>query len=221
MNQNENNESAVKEMNEMKGEFAMNELEKKNDVMRSVLKLMRAMRRQPVRPANEFPPAIQRTLWILRKTDGITAADLCEKLDVRPSSMSELLGRMEEKFLIKREGDENDKRAVKILLSETGKEAADRMEAKITAERDKFTACFTDEEAEKFAELCDKLSAHLEETGETGKTCHGPHGHRGGFGHGRHHGPMGGHVVDMRRPFCPMKPEFPGKFRFGHPGKFC
>lgn len=185
----------LNENEEIKEEVNVNGINENKGVMESVLKLMRAVRRKPVRPADEFPPAIKRALWIIRERgEGITAAELCEALDVRPSSMSELLSRMEDRYLIRREEDEKDKRAVRILLSGTGKEAAERMEASIREERERFSGCFTEEEAETFALLCDKLSAHLEEhSGEAGEEGVFRHrgGHHGGFGRGRHHGPLG------------------------------
>ena len=53
-------------------------MENKTDVMGSVLKLMRAMRRHPVRPEHEFPPAVGRLLRVLKSNDGAGPAELCE-----------------------------------------------------------------------------------------------------------------------------------------------
>ena len=136
-------------------------IESKTDVMGSVLKLMRAMRRHPVRPEHEFPPAVGRLL-ALRTNDGSSPAELCELMDVRPSSMSELLSKMEENGLVTRATDEADRRATKVWLNENGKEATERMEAKFRAENEKLAACFSAEVAEQFCALCEKLSEHLE-----------------------------------------------------------
>ena len=45
-------------------------MEKRYDVTKSVLKLMRAMRRRPMHEM-EFPPAVGRTLMTLREHDGV------------------------------------------------------------------------------------------------------------------------------------------------------
>lgn len=157
--------------------------------MKSVLKLMRAMRRHPVRPEHEFPPAVGRMLLTLQANDGASPAELCEFMDVRPSSMSELLSRMEENGLIKRVGDENDRRATKVHLSETGEASVLAIEAKIREENAKLAACFSEEELVQFCTLCDRLSAHVESlpgTEPCGHRCH--HGHHGPHGHRRHPG---------------------------------
>lgn len=170
-------------------------MDNKNDIMKSVLKLMRAMRRCPKRPEHEFPPAVGRMLMTLNANDGASPAELCEYMDVRPSSMSELLGKMEEHDLIRRESNENDKRATKVFLSESGKEAVLRIEEKYREDNAKLTECFTEEEIAQFCELCDRLSAHLESLPGDGNKCrrgpHGPHGHCGPHGHHGHHGPHG------------------------------
>ena len=172
-------------------------MEKRNDVTKSILKLMRAMRRRPMHE-HEFPPAVGRMLMTLREHDGAAPAELCEVMDVRPSSMSELLGRMEENSLVTRVSDEADRRATKVFLSEGGKEAVGRIETRFNEENAKLAACFTEEEAAEFCALCDKLSAHLETMPGSGEHPHGPCGHHGPHGrHGHHGGPHGPHGRPM------------------------
>ena len=163
-------------------------MENKNELTRSVLKLMRAMRRRPMRPQQEFPPAVGRTLLTLRENDGASSAELCEIMDVRPSSMSELLGRMEEHGLVRRESSETDRRAVKVFLAEAGKASVEKIEARFREENEKLASCFSEAELTMFCSLCDRLSAHVEElaAAEPAQPC-GPH-------HGMHHGgPCGPH----------------------------
>ena len=69
---------------------------------------------------------------------------------------------MEENALITRVNDETDRRATKVLLSEGGKDAVERIETRFHEENAKLAACFTEEEIAEFCTLCDKLSAHLE-----------------------------------------------------------
>jgi len=107
---------------------------------------------------------VERTLSVLADHDGATSRDLCELLDVRPSSLSELLGKMEEHGLLTRRTSEEDKRAARVLLTEEGKEAAAAVKEDMQERAAAFSACFTDEEAAQFCLLADKLSAHLEST---------------------------------------------------------
>lgn len=166
-------------------------MDNKNDIMKSVLKLMRAMRRRPQRPEHEFPPAVGRMLLTLNANDGASPAELCECMDVRPSSMSELLSKMEENGLVSRVSNENDKRATKVFLTETGKSSVLRMEDKYREDMAKFSACFMEEELVQFCELCDRLSAHLESLPEDEKGGCDHHGHHGHCGPHGHHGPKG------------------------------
>ena len=170
----------------------------KNDVMRSVFRLTRAMMRRPHREEHAFPPSEERMLMLLKKNNGKTSAELCEIFDIRPSSMSEKLAKMEAKGLIVRKENEEDKRAAKILLSEFGEEAAAQIGARIEADSEEFSSCFTEEEMQEFCRLCDKLSDHLngmaQEDGENGADrCCGNHGHCGPHGQHGHHGPHGPH----------------------------
>ena len=174
-------------------------MENRTEVIKSAFKLSRAMRRRSPKGEHKYPFPVARTLSVLAENDGATSRELCEILDVRPSSLSELLGRMEEHGLVKREAMEEDKRAAKVLLTEEGKAAAAELRENFEKRVAEFSACFTEEEAAEFCALADKLSAHLtasapNEEGPCGH--HGPHGPFGGPGRGPHmfHGPF-------RRPF--------------------
>ena len=157
----------------------------RQNVIHSILKLMRAMRRHPPRPDHGFPPAIGRFLTLLSENNGASSREMCELLDIRPSSLSELLVKMEREQLINRTADENDRRVSRITLSERGNEALSRISARRDDEAERLSACFTDEEAAQFCALCDRLSAHLESLPyEDGERFDGhppfPHGPRPG-----------------------------------------
>ena len=181
--------------------------DEKYDVMRSAFGIARALKRGPVRMKHAFPPAVEHSLMVIYKNDGISSRELCELLDVRPSSLTELTSKMAEHGLLEKKDDEADKRLTRIFLTEKGKEAAESIEAERKAGRDELTACFTEDEAAEFCRLADKFSAHLSELNggdEKDRGCchgpmggHGPHGpmHGPGHCHGHHgpHGPMPGH----------------------------
>ena len=175
----------------------------KNDVMRSAFRLTRAMMRRPRNEERAFPPGEERMLMVLKKHSGKTSAELCEIFDIRPSSMSEKLSKMEARGLIIREENSEDKRAAKIVLSEFGEAAAAQIESRIESEKAAVTSCFTEEETEEFCRLCDKLSDHLNEMAAAAGNEHstdcaqegpcGRHGHHGPHGHHGHGGPHGHH----------------------------
>lgn len=138
-------------------------MNRENDVILAVLKLARAMRRCPPDPGkNPFPPAVGRLLECIAENNNVSPRDLCEMLDVRPSSLSEMLGRSESEGLITRTVDEADRRIQRIFLSEKGREAVARMREAREADYEKKTACFTEEEKAQFCALSNRLSDHME-----------------------------------------------------------
>ena len=135
----------------------------KNDVIMSVLKLSRAMRRCPPDPGEHpFPPAAGRLLECVAQNNDVSSRELCEMMDIRPSSLSEMLSRAENEGWIIRTTDEEDRRVQHITLSAKGNEAVSQMREARKADYEKKTACFTEAEKEQFCQLADRLSDHME-----------------------------------------------------------
>ncbi len=125
-----------------------------------------------------------RVLSILAQTNDASQRDMAEILDVRPSSMTEMLLRMEQSGLISRRQDENDHRVMRISLTESGKLAASQS---TTSTRDVTAALFKSLAAEEQAQLLaliDRVNASLE-TMETTEDHHP--GHHGSHDHHCHH----------------------------------
>ena len=160
-------------------------MNKENDVILAVLKLSRAMRRctppppppaghpgpgmPPVPPMADragrdpvCPPAVGRLLACVAENPHVSSRDLCEILDLRPSSLSEMLARAESEGWITRTVDDADRRVQRVNLSEKGKSFIEKMEAARQKDLERKTSCFTEEEKAQFCALCDRLSAHLE-----------------------------------------------------------
>ena len=156
-------------------------MNKENDVILAVLKLSRAMRRctpppppparhpRPEGPGPDHPgrpapcaPAVGRLLACVADNSHVSSRDLCELLDLRPSSLSEMLSRAESEGWITRTVDEADRRVQRVDLSEKGKSFIEKMEAARQKDLERKTSCFTEEEKAQFCALCDRLNAHLE-----------------------------------------------------------
>lgn len=60
------------------------------------------------------------TMYYLNKYESLTQIELCEKLNVKPSSVVRLIDRMERDELIKRHKNPEDRRSYNITLSEKG-----------------------------------------------------------------------------------------------------
>ena len=134
-----------------------------HDVILASLKLARAMRRcPPERGEAPFPPAVGRLLACAAENPGVSSRELCELLDVRPSSLSEMLARAEADGLLTRSADEADKRVQRITLTEKGSRLISELKSVRDEDARKKTSCLTEEEKMQFCELCNKLSEHIE-----------------------------------------------------------
>lgn len=177
------------------------------EVILATLKLERAMRRcPPPRGDFHFPPAVGRLLSCAAENPGVSSRELCEFLDVRPSSLSEILSRAEADGLLTRAVDEADRRIQRVTLSDKGRQIVTDMETARDLDAAKKTACLTEEEKEQFCAICNKLSEHIERLSldlpevRLPPPPHGPHGPCGPM-HGPEDEPPRG--PRPRRPFPP------------------
>lgn len=139
-----------------------------------------------------------RLLLLIAENDGVIQRDLAEEMDVRPSSMTEMIGKMEQMGLVYRRQDEKDQRVMHIFLTEQGRaivEESKRANAKLT---DTLFRGLTEEEVEEMLRLTEKLTAHLDTMDSEALEQEAPHGHHRGFGGscgfgGHHHDGMWHH----------------------------
>ena len=177
----------------------MNEEKRNLDsaVIFSYLKLSRAMRRcPPERKALPFPPAVGRLLECAAANPGVSSRELCEALDLRPSSLSEILARAENDGLLSRTVDENDRRVQRISLTPSGSAVVADMEKVRNEDAKKKASCLTEEEKEQFCSLCSRLSEHIEKL-----ALELPEGLMPG-----RPGPHPGRHPDPDDPGCPRRP---------------
>ena len=144
-----------------------------------------------------------RVISLLRQEhDGISQRDLVELLNIRPSSLSEMLDKLESHGLIERRQHETDKRVSNVFITEKGRDAAAHAEEARQKSADTLLAALEPQEQESLSTLLGKVIGSLEAgLGDAeerhccghhggkrhGKGCkHGDHGH-GDHGHGRHH----------------------------------
>lgn len=156
-------------------------MSKDTEVILAMLKLSRALRRCPPPPPPAagipgpegpdhpehrrpmpFPPALGRLLSCVAENPGVSSRDLCEFLDVRPSSLSEILARAENEGWIIRTVSEEDRRMQRVNLSDKGKTFIAEMQEAREKDAARKTSCLTDEEKAQFCALCNKLSEHME-----------------------------------------------------------
>lgn len=101
-------------------------------------------------------------LLLILQNEGVSQRDLAEQLDVRPSSMTEMLSRLEQSDLIKKKQDEKDQRIMRISLTEKGREAAQKIEESKDSFIESFFIGLTEEDQQQLLVLTQKLCKKLE-----------------------------------------------------------
>ena len=119
-------------------------------------------------------------LYILVDQDGISQKEIVDIMDIRPSSVGELVAKLEQQGYVEKKIDENDKRVSNIYITDSGREAVkEAIEYRNTASNELFSG-LTSEEQKQLADLLDKITGSLKEK-------FGSEHDKKGCGHGRRH----------------------------------
>lgn len=137
------------------------------DVIGSVMKLMRTLRRTQKSEKNESRGAV-RLLRILEKEDGLTSRELAERVEIRPASLTERLNLLEADGIVKRVPDDRDQRKVRIFIQEEGHRIIEKSKALRQMENDHINEVLTEDEQEAFCAICEKLTKSLEDFHDEG-----------------------------------------------------
>jgi DNA-binding MarR family transcriptional regulator len=119
--------------------------------------------------SNQEATEITKTQWLilrfLWKHDGCTIGQLAERLEVRSSSMSQMIDRLELAGTVYREQDKNDARTRIVKLTEAGRETITRMKnAQVEMLAGPFNQ-LTLEEQTALVELMLKMTSSLKPQG--------------------------------------------------------
>ncbi|WP_175412976.1 MarR family transcriptional regulator [Clostridium sp. AWRP] len=122
-----------------------------------------------------------RMLTIVAENEGITQRQLAEIMDVRPASMTVMIGKMELFGLIERKQDAKDQRVMHIYITDSGRKAEE--ESRISTQQlvGSLFQSLSDEEVKQMLMITEKLSKSLNE-GDSGDLQCRLHDHH------RHHG---------------------------------
>lgn len=100
-------------------------------------------------------------LSFLRMRDGCMQKDLAEYCNIEPATVSRLLNHMEERGLIARRIDDGNRRAVRISITETGKETEQRMRLYFQEVNRISLDGFSEEEREQFMDYLRRMHENL------------------------------------------------------------
>lgn len=128
-------------------------------------------------------PGQGRLLALVMEKQPVSQKDLVDILDIRPSSLSEALKKLETKGMITRRSDEQDKRNVIVEVTEEGAKLAKGVEAGREQIARQVFGALTEEEQQELSGLLKKLADAWQETlKDVPDEPHPPHGACGPHG---------------------------------------
>ena len=109
---------------------------------------------------------ITRVQWLIlrhvRRHPGCTVGQLAERIDVRSSTMSQMLDRLEREQLIVRRADGGDSRVRNVRLTPAGEQCINAVEAEWLDRLHRPFSTLTPAEQQTLTALLDKLAAGIE-----------------------------------------------------------
>ncbi len=187
-------------------------IQNKNTLMEKVMRFSLLLRRLCAPQFGSEGPrgrSQERALTQIALRDGISQRELLEKLGIQPSSLSELLGKLEKGGMIERRQSEDDHRQVNIHISEAGKRYLERVNDR-SRHLIPFDALSGDEQ-DRLSALLDKLIGSAENACQAQGLPMFPPRPREFGPDFRPHGAPGRFPHDLPRR-CPPPHGMPGRF---------
>lgn len=104
-------------------------------------------------------------LLALYEQDGLTQRELCDRVRIEQATMAKTLQRMERDGLVRCEPDAQDRRRIRVHLTEKARRLRPRLTAAGHAVNAAATRGLTDAEIETYRNLVRRLTANLEAAG--------------------------------------------------------
>lgn len=103
-----------------------------------------------------------KVLDYLKDRDGAVQKDIAKGCHIEPASLSTILGGMEKKGLIIRRMQEDNRRNLKVYLTDRGRELGAEITKNFSEIEEEALAGFSEEEAEKLQSYLTKIYKNLE-----------------------------------------------------------
>lgn len=123
----------------------------------------------------------RRVFAVLAQRDGMTNAELAEELDVRPSSVTALVDRLEQQGMVSREQSPTDGRVTLIRLTAEGRDRVEQRSDEQAKMMESALKSLTPDDQSKLVELLSKVADNLDAR-YPDDLKGGMHGHGRGFG---------------------------------------
>jgi len=109
----------------------------------------------------ELNPGQGRILFALWQEDDVSIRELSKKTQLTKSTLTTMLDRLENADFLKRGSDKNDRRIIKVKLSEKSKKLQKKYVDVSTKMTDVFYGTFTEEEIDQFEEYLRRILNNL------------------------------------------------------------
>jgi DNA-binding MarR family transcriptional regulator len=136
-------------------------MERTYNVTESLLRLVLVMRRRPAEPGHQSR-GNRKLMRIIAANSGASSRELADMMDIRPSSLTEMLKKLEESGIVVRTRDEKDLRVVRVSISELGAEELKRHKEAKSQYIDILAEGLDEEEQKVFCGLCGRLAERAE-----------------------------------------------------------
>jgi len=123
----------------------------------------------------------RRVLSFLRERGPMTQRDILEEMDIRASSLSELLGKLEGRGFVTKEKSEADKRNYNVSITDDGIRALTEMQSRYDLSMSDLLSGLDEAEKARLAALLEKLRCLWRARADGPPPRHGP-GHEHGRG---------------------------------------
>lgn len=112
-------------------------------------------------------PGQPRVLHALWKKDGLSQKQIGKELNIKPSTVTVMIKRMEKAGLVKRVQDTKDLRVTKVYLEQKGIDLKEEVKTIGKKVNEEIFHGFSEEEKKTIGEFLDRVSKNLENKGGT------------------------------------------------------
>ena len=159
---------------------------KQIDIMEYISRLSRLAKRRPT-GGHRLSRSAYIILKILENEEKMQLSDLSQHLDIRASSLSEILSKMTHHDLIQRTKSEIDSRVINVSITDKGRNQLKKNIEIFEALSNEVSEVLTAEEQQQFADISQKLISYFEAKGsdleKEKSVCHHKHRKHENYGH--------------------------------------
>jgi DNA-binding MarR family transcriptional regulator len=108
------------------------------------------------------PPQVRLLISIGRKSEGASVSELAELNQVTPGAITQFVNALVEKNLVSREGDPNDRRIVKLKLTEMARNQFEKLKKEHLASVNRIFEPLSKEELQQLIDILMKIdTSHI------------------------------------------------------------